>query len=57
MKKVVVIEENEGGCFEDKCEDLLSKGYEMKACNCGFANSENYDFCAIYHAVFVKMEG
>ena len=50
---VVTIETASGKDFETTCAQLHEAGYTMKACNVGFVNSEQYDFCASYMAIWV----
>jgi hypothetical protein len=40
--------------FEQRVNDLLKEGYEILSTNCGFANSEKYDFCGCWQAILVK---
>lgn len=42
--------------FERRCEDLVCAGYKLVSASCGFANSEQYDFCGVYQAIFVNPE-
>jgi len=42
--------------FENRCEELICQGYKLSSTSCGFANSEQYDFCGVYQAIFVDPE-
>jgi hypothetical protein len=52
---VKVLETECAGEFANHCEDLLSRGYEMTAGNCGFAHSADHDFHHVYQAIFVRV--
>lgn len=52
--KVEIVDTCNGMRFKEKCEALLNAGYEMKSCSCGIVQSEEYDFCSSYMAVFIK---
>lgn len=56
MKKftVEVLDETSNVIFKNKCEDLLNDGYKMKSSSCGFVQSDEYDFCTSFQAIFVK---
>ena len=54
MSKVKTVRESSVEEFESKCNALLEQGYEIIACNCGFVNSEAYDFCDSWMAVLAK---
>ena len=41
-----------GAEVEKQCSKLYADGYEIIASNCGFADSEKYDFCSSYQAIF-----
>lgn len=43
--------------FEAELQKLLEAGFKIVSCNCGFINSELYDFADYYQAVLVKDEG
>lgn len=55
-EKVVVIHETDAKDFEKECNYYLNKGYKLSSSYCGFVQSESYDFCGSYHAIFVKEE-
>ena len=50
---IVVLEESDGTTFQDKCRMLVKDGYRLNSSSCGFVQSEAYDFCSSWHAVFV----
>lgn len=54
MSRVKVIETNDYKKFENEVEQYLGMGFELKSCNCGFVNSEQYDFASFYHAILVR---
>ena len=54
MKPVRVVEHSEIQPFEDECAELLKKGYVMMSANCGFIDSERYEFCSQFQAIFRK---
>ncbi len=53
---IKVIDENNGKVFESKCNELLKAGWVLDSSSCGFVNSEEYDFCSSYQAIFVEKE-
>lgn len=53
-KYLVVVEESNNENFEIKCNELLKDCYELKSCSTGFVNSEEYNFCSLYQAIFLK---
>jgi len=42
--------------FEKECNELLAQGYTLSSSSSGVVNSEAYDFCNYFHAIFVKQE-
>lgn len=46
-----VVEFNDKDKFEAEVNDLLNDGWKLISTNCGFANSEEYDFCSVYQAI------
>lgn len=56
MQSIKVIEENNKINFESEVNYYLDIGYKISSTNCGFVNSEEYDFCSCYQAVLVKEE-
>ena len=55
-KPIIVIEESCPTGFENKCRELIEKGYDLSSSNCGFVQSEAYDFCSVYQAIFIDNE-
>ena len=49
---IVTVESNDAKEFEDKCNQLREAGYSLKASSCGFVQSEKYDFCSSWMAVW-----
>ena len=56
MQKVVTISESQQGEFEDKVNDYLSRGYSILSTNCGFVQSEAYDFCNVWNAILITSD-
>lgn len=56
MQSIKVIEENNKINFESEVNYYLDIGYKISSTNCGFVNSEVYDFCSCYQAILVKEE-
>lgn len=52
--EIRVITGNDQNNFEADVQELLNEGFKIKACNCGFINSEQYDFADYYQAILVK---
>ena len=44
--QIKVIEQSDKDKFETEVNELLNNGYKILTTNCGFANSEKYDFCS-----------
>lgn len=40
--------------YEKEVQEYLNNGYKLLACNCGFMNSEKYDFDSVYQAILIK---
>ena len=40
--------------FERESSKLIGLGYKISSSNCGFLNSERYDFCPYYQAILIK---
>lgn len=53
MKPVITVEDFDQIKFENKCQELIEKGYKLEACACGFIDSEEYEFCDNWQAIFV----
>ena len=54
--KIIVLESSDTSAFECDCNRLKEAGYILRSSSCGFANSEKYDFCSSYHAIFEKVD-
>ena len=52
--KIKVIEMSDLVKFEFEVNSLLEDGYKISSTNCGFVNSERYDFCGSYQAILLK---
>lgn len=50
---VVAVELTDSDEFEKRCAELVSQGYKLSSSCCGFANSEAYNFCSSWQAIFV----
>ena len=53
MQKIITVESCDKKKFEDEVNELLSQGYKMCTCSCGFIDNERYDFCSSYQAVLI----
>ncbi len=51
-KPVLTIDTHDSEEFERECQQLYKEGYKLIGANVGFVNSEKYDFCASYMAIF-----
>lgn len=51
---IKVVESGDKDKFEDEVNDLLNDGWKLISTNCGFANSEEYDFCSVYQAILKR---
>lgn len=51
-----IVETSDHTEFENQVKGYLSQGYKISSTNCGFVNSEKYDFCSIYQAILIKPE-
>lgn len=49
---IEVVEADNAPGFRAECDELVEHGYRLVAASCGFVNSEGYDFCSSYQAVF-----
>lgn len=54
MSKIVTVSTSKQGYFEDTVNDYLEEGYKILSSNCGFVNSEAYDFCDNWQAILYK---
>lgn len=53
MKKIMVVDESDEKQFEEQVNSLLNDGWEILSSSCGFADSEQYDFCSVYKAIMI----
>ena len=53
---VITIDTSDKVEFEALCAKAVAEGYKLKSCDCGFLDSESYNFCSSYQAIFVKPE-
>ena len=51
---VKVIAKGDKDEFEKELQNLLNDGFKIISSNCGFINSELYDFADYYQAILVK---
>lgn len=49
---VIVIDATEPQEFESRCKELYELDYRMDSSSCGFVDSQDYDFCSSYQAIF-----
>ena len=54
MSKIVTVSFSKQGCFEDTVNEYLKEGYKLSSSNCGFVNSEAYDFVDVWQAILYK---
>lgn len=54
MSKIVTVSANKQGYFEDQVNEYLQEGYKLSSSNCGFINSEAYDFVDVWQAILYK---
>ena len=48
-----IYEDNEA-IFEKRVNECLEQGYKILSTDCGFCNSEQYDFCNSWMAILIK---
>ena len=51
--QIKTVESSDKDKFGVEVNELLNNGYRIMTTNCGFANSEKYDFCALYQAILI----
>ena len=56
MNKIVTVSNNKQGDFEYMVNEYLEEGYKLSSSNCGFINSEAYDFVDVWQAILYKEE-
>lgn len=54
---IKVVETSDKNDFERQSLKLMEQGYRVSSTYCGFLNSERYDFCSYYQAIFIKEGG
>ena len=52
--KIKTVSTSKQGEFEDIVNSYLKEGYKLLSSNCGFINSENYDFVDCWQAILYK---
>ena len=52
--KLKVVESHDAGIFERECNALMNNGYIIHSSKCGVIDSEEYNYCSWYQAIFVK---
>lgn len=55
-KMIKIIDSNNKNKFEETVNELIKKGWEISSTNCGFVNSEEYDFQDVFQAILIKVE-
>ena len=40
--------------FQNECNQYLKAGFRLSSSSCGFINSEQYEFCTSYQAIFIR---
>jgi hypothetical protein len=53
-RKIKVINLSDEDAFEIQINKLLSDGWDILSTNCGFCDSEKYDFCSSYQAILIN---
>lgn len=54
MNKIITVSNNKQGDFEYMVNGYLQDGYKILSTNCGFINSESYDFVDVWQAILYK---
>jgi len=54
MNKIITVSNNKQGDFEYMVNEYLEEGYKLSSSNCGFLNSEAYDFIDRWQAILYK---
>jgi len=55
-KLCIVVEWSSASDFEDEVNALLKDGYTVLSSNCGFIDSENYNFASSFMAILLDKE-
>ena len=53
---IITLDYNEAADFEGRCQELINEGYRCMSCQCGFIDSENYNFILSFQAIFILPE-
>lgn len=53
MQEIKIINMTDEDDFTKAVNEALSNGYKISSTDCGFINSEQYDFCSSYMAILV----
>lgn len=54
MNKIVTVSANNQEEFTNNIHKYLQEGYKLSSSNCGFLNSEPYDFIDRWQAILYK---
>lgn len=54
MQEIKVIEMMNDSDFENTVNAHLEEGWKISSTNCGFLNSENYDFRSVFQAILIR---
>ena len=54
MEEIKVVNMTDEDDFTKKVNGLLLEGFKISSTDCGFIQSEQYDFCSSYMAVLVR---
>jgi len=54
MSIIKTVSKSIQGEFEDEVNSLLEDGFILSSSDCGFVNSESYDFCESWQAILIK---
>jgi len=56
QRKIEIVQSNDEETFKQKVQELLNDNWYIQSCNCGFIQSETYDFCNVFQAILTKGE-
>lgn len=57
QKQVIkVVTSSDEDKFTEQVNTLLSEGWAIESTNCGFVNSEKYDFCNVFQVILMRWE-
>lgn len=57
MQQIKVINMQDENEFETIVNEFLKDGWSVNSTNCGFLNSENYDFTTSFQAILINKRG